>query len=219
MQFNGEFSGCTMLNTGPRLQQSFPAKPVALSRRSSEHDTFSFTYDNLYKCLYQRNESEDQTTSGNVNDCTERKGNNLDILIGYDYEYWFETENHSTHAYVLSLASEVSRISPPLVSVLWRWVGFLNLKVVFCLKWWILYYCHEILEFVQKHLKNLNFFNTTPRDDNHLTMGLIIKNLHHRGCQLVGYFASENIKILYLIINCRHQMEVFWTQFCVVQTA
>lgn len=63
-----------MSNTGPRLQQSFPAKPVALLMSSSEHETFSFTYDNLYKCLYQRNESEDQTTSGNVNDCIERKG-------------------------------------------------------------------------------------------------------------------------------------------------
>ena len=73
-----------MSNKGPRLQQSFPAKPVALLKSSSEHETFSFTYDNLYKCLYQRNESEDQTASGNVNDCTERKGNNLDIM-GYDY--------------------------------------------------------------------------------------------------------------------------------------
>lgn len=63
-----------MSNTGPRLQQSFPTKPVALLRSPSEHETFSFTYDNLYKCLYQRNESEDQTTPGNLNDCTERKG-------------------------------------------------------------------------------------------------------------------------------------------------
>jgi len=75
-----------MSNTGPRLQQSFPIKPVALLRSPSEHETFSFTYDNLYKCLYQRNESEDQTTPGNLNDCTERKGNNLDI-IGYGYNW------------------------------------------------------------------------------------------------------------------------------------
>ena len=77
-----------MSNSGPRLQQSFPAKPVALLRSPSEHETFSFTYDNLYKCLYQRNESEDddQTTPGNLNACTERKGNNLDKM-GHGYNW------------------------------------------------------------------------------------------------------------------------------------
>lgn len=85
---------------------------------------------------------------GNVNDCIECKGNNLDILIGYDYEYWFEIENYSIYVYVLSFVSEVFWILLFLVFVLWRWVGFLNLKVVFCFKWWILYYCYEILEFV-----------------------------------------------------------------------
>jgi len=75
-----------MSNSGPRLQQSFPAKPVALLRSPSQHETFSFTYDNLYKCLYQRTESEQQATPGNLNACSERKGKNLDIM-GYVYNW------------------------------------------------------------------------------------------------------------------------------------
>jgi len=70
-----------MSNTGPRLQQSFPAKPVALSRTSSERATFSFTYDNLYKCLYQHNESEDQTTPETLKDSTGRKGRLTNLLF------------------------------------------------------------------------------------------------------------------------------------------
>ncbi|XP_078368004.1 PR domain zinc finger protein 14-like [Oculina patagonica] len=60
------------MSTTPCLQQ-FPAKLGALSRTSSGCAPFSFTYDNLYKCLYQRNETQDQPMPENLKDSSGSK--------------------------------------------------------------------------------------------------------------------------------------------------
>lgn len=62
-----------MANTSPCFPQ-FPyhdVKPAV----SSGCAPFSFTYENLYKCLYQRNEeSTSQTAVGKVTSAPRRKG-------------------------------------------------------------------------------------------------------------------------------------------------
>lgn len=62
-----------MANTRPRFSQ-FVNHDVNPSV-SSRCEPFSFTYENLYKCLYQRNEeSTSQATAGKVTSAPGRKG-------------------------------------------------------------------------------------------------------------------------------------------------
>lgn len=71
--FGVVFTAVTMANTRPRFSQ-FVNHDVNPSV-SSRCEPFSFTYENLYKCLYQRNEeSTSQATAGKVTSAPRRKG-------------------------------------------------------------------------------------------------------------------------------------------------
>ena len=66
----------TMSITSPRFKQ-FPAKIAVPSDWSPPGPApYSFTYDNLLKCLYLRNESRGMRTPDNISDSALQKGNN-----------------------------------------------------------------------------------------------------------------------------------------------
>ena len=86
-RFNRFFSG-TMSITSPRFKQ-FPAKTAVSSYWSPTGPApYSFTYDNLLKCLYLRNESRAMRTPENISDSALRKGNNklFVVIRGYKCE-------------------------------------------------------------------------------------------------------------------------------------